>query len=575
MRKYIVLATTLIALLVAGAGISAQDSEPDYRGELRLGSHYTGVSEYYKKVAEYDRGRDGMLPDFGFRFDSRYRSGYLGLSGDYYDPRRHGFELVSRYQELFQFRGGYRTFFRNQATDNLNNISAREALDTAWSVPGGKMLTHEDKNPGIDYGLTRREINASVEVRPTPKWDLRMVAAHRTIIEKGTEQATATNHCFSCHITSQAVAAERRTHFYSGGIEVSPGPVTLGYDYRYRTFKSLVRGATVFYDQARHPVSGAMVAEFGSRVAFDNREVTYYIFPEVNKSAHTFKASADILGGLLSGSFTTSKAKNNDAGLELTGNGGVVRYFVRPGKRSTLNITASIHRVENDTVFIDLPDWREGRPGGGQNFDYTRYSSLTRTVGKGTVQWKYRPSRKYNIALMAGMESVKRDDYPYRGADYETKTYSFEGSLKYRPESRYQIGLKYHLDKTSDPFISFGKLLERNGSATLTPLPGNTQVFYFQRDALRYGNISNQPELSHQADFTLAYKISERASLSAGVKLLLEKNNNLDSLEYEHEMFQPNFSLNLTPHPRWAMSAGYSYYSDRSNGPLAVAMMDG
>jgi hypothetical protein len=292
--------------------------------------------------------------------------------------------------------------------------------------------------------------------------------------------------------------------------------------------------------------------------------------------SHTAKVKADVgKKSEILGSFTYSQAKNKSAGLEIKSNSGSLKYMVNPSQKTKIVALASISRIKSDEVFIDLPLWRDGMAGGGQDFDWTRYSNLTRTVAKGSAEFIYQPSRKYRLFFSTGYEGTKRDDYPYYGAEGKTTKLRFSAGGNYRPNLRFTGRFKYFFENTDDPFSPYEQLFEKAGQNVLHKLPDNNWWYYFQRDTLRYGSITNQPTNLHGVELDLDFKPGHKISLSANLKASLGTNSDTDSLDFERTQLQPQVSVNFAPTLKSNLFGSLTYIYQKSNGLAAVAMMDG
>jgi hypothetical protein len=542
---------------------------------LWLGSHYTGYEDFSKKVGEFERGKEGAVPEISLSFSGYRGDKSLDFFGHYYDPKRISFNLTGKSKDVFSGLVSYRSFYRQEATDLLENLMAREAVDQQ-NKPGGKMYTYEHENPNADFGYTRHEIKSDFQVKIPGSVMLKIIAAHRSILEKGDEQKVVSMHCSSCHMVSKSAKVDRRTHTVSAGIEINPKPLFLSYVGSFRSFKSEAPPLEAFYDTAQHPVNGTMIEEFGSRMVFDGEVVEFGTIPETQKMSHTAKVKADVgKKSEILGSFTYSQAKNKSAGLEIKSNSGSLKYMVNPSQKTKIVALASISRIKSDEVFIDLPLWRDGMAGGGQDFDWTRYSNLTRTVAKGSAEFIYQPSRKYRLFFSTGYEGTKRDDYPYYGAEGKTTKLRFSAGGNYRPNLRFTGRFKYFFENTDDPFSPYEQLFEKAGQNVLHKLPDNNWWYYFQRDTLRYGSITNQPTNLHGVELDLDFKPGHKISLSANLKASLGTNSDTDSLDFERTQLQPQVSVNFAPTLKSNLFGSLTYIYQKSNGLAAVAMMDG
>ncbi len=532
---------------------------------LWLGSHYTGYEDFSKKVGEFDRGKEEAVPEISLSFSGYKGDQSLNFFGHYYDPKRISFSLTGKSKDVLSGLVSYRSFYRQRATDLLENLMAREAVDQE-NNPGGKMFTYEHEEPDADFGYTRHEIKSDFQVKIPGSAMLKVIAAHRSILEKGDDQKVVSMHCSSCHMVSKSAKVDRRTHTASAGIEVNPGPLFLSYMGSFRSFKSEAPSLEAHYDKAEHPTQAGDPKDFASNVIFHDTLTAFGEISENQKMAHSLKVKTEVGKSEILGSFTNSRAKNKSAGIKVESNSGSLKYVLSPSLKTMVIALASLSRIENDEVAIDLPAWRGGDPG---QFDYIRYSNLTRTVAKGSAEFIYQPNRKYRLFFSAGYEGTKRDDYPYLEAKGETTKLKVSVGGKYRPSSKFSGRFKYFFENTDDPFSPYEQLFERSGKTLGSPF------YYFQRDSLRYGSITNQPTNLHGVDFMLDFRPNRKTNMSAGLRASLETNGDTDSLDFERTKLQPQVSANFAPTPRWNLFGSISYAYDKSNGLAAVAMMDG
>lgn len=559
--KFLTVVTVVLILPFFSSSALSQEEPSSSIWSLWLGGHYTGYEDFYKKVGEFDRGEKEAMPEVSLSY-----SGYKGdrswdFFGHYYDPKRIFFDLSGRSKDVFSGKVSYRSSYRQRATDLLENLMAREAVNQE-NKAGGKMFTYEHEDPDADFGYTRHEVKSDIQVKVPGSAKLKIKAFHRSILEKGDDQKVVSMHCSSCHMISKSAEVDRRTHTISAGAEATAGPVLFSYLGSYRTFKSEAPQPTAHYDSAQHPVSGVPLED---RVIFDDTVVAFGQISDNEKMAHTLKAKAELGKSEILGSFTNFQAKNKSAGIEANGNSGILRYVFRPNVKTKVIASASLARMDNDEVAVDIPAWRGGDP---DQFDFVRYSSLTRTVAKGSARFIYQPNRKYRMFISAGYESTERDDYPYFEAKEKTTKLKASVGGKYRPNSKFSGRFSYSLENIKDP-VPYNQLFEASGDTSASPF------YYFEREGLRYGEVTNQPTNKHGIDLTLNFSPNRKTSLSAGLKASLETNGDNYNLDYERTRLQPQVSLILTPAPRWNLFGNASYLHDKSNGLATVAMMDG
>lgn len=568
----------IIAILIASTFVFtsasiAQVEVSDIQATFRIGGHYTALDDYYKKAGEFYYGEEDPFPEFGLNLYSMKDSKGFNFTGDYFDKKNMLGGLNVVVSDILKGSVSYRSFYRNKGTDLLENLMAKEMPDTLV----GKSVTHEDTAPGVDYGYTRHEINFDLKFKIPidDKHDLKLIAAHRSIMHKGTEQKIVTMHCSSCHIQSHQVDVDRKSHNLSLDAQTAFDKVELGYGIDYNYYDSDVKSLEVFYDTVQHPNTGGALGEFDARMNFNGEKVEFAREPKTEKISHRLNLKIPAGKGYLAGAFITSSIKNKWNDLQIKSNGGLLKYNVNFSPKLRLLADVRVNRVTSDEIFIDMAPWREGLTGGGQDLDYTRYSNLTRTLLAGNAKLKYRLSPLSDLFFQTGYERIERNDYP----DYELKdkTTKFYGELKfkYRIARLSSLRAKYRFTSIDNPFAIFGQLLEERGNGTLFPLPDNAKVNYFQRDEIRYGNTTNLPSLKHDLDVSVNVKAIKKLTITGGVRYTLEQNDDLDTFDYERTTLAPSLSLSLIGGHRWNFFAGGSLFKQTANAPVAFAMFDG
>ena len=550
----------------------AQETRTEW--ELWIGSHYTGLDQYIAKVAEFDRGKEGLTPELAFRLFRQTLTSTLQLTGWYYDPKRMSFDFLAQTGDTFRAQVSFLSFFRFLQNDLLQNAATRESLNREGTRPGGKMLTVENPNIAERFGYTRRELKTALEFRIPGLSTLRFRFNHRSIFENGTEQRIITMHCSSCHLESRTLDVNRQIHDVGGTIEADLGKVTVSYQARYRVFDNRIDQPVAFYDPAQHPVTGGARAEFASRVIFEGEEVPYSIAPDVRRLSHAFKTLARLGRGTLAADLTFSTGKNKAMDLTARDTRLHLRFTYPIAKRLKWILAGRYGRLKNDPVFIDRPPWRAGRPGGGQDFDWTRYSNLTRTLWSASSEWLVRFTRRFRGSLLVRVDQITRDDYPEPGGDHRTTTWHLGPRIELRPSQRLTARLGYTLEHTTNPFAAIDHLFEASGR-TLQPLPGNPFVYYWQRDALRYGDITPLPETLHRVQARLELRPTPAWTVRGDLTATFGSNHINPQLDFQNQFLQADFSLFYRPTPLWNLYAHYTYMYQDQNGLLSVALMDG
>lgn len=573
----IVVLSLLLSLMVSFA--ISQDIEERY--SLWVGSHYTDFDEYAKKIGEFRRNVDKEgYPEFKADYYSRSGSSISTAYGHFFDRENINAAFSSKSGDRFKVDAGFRSLSKQAGNDLLENINAREWLGTK---PGGKTMTHTSYDEAVGYATQRSEFKANMEVLLNRKNNIRMMVAHRLINETGNEQKIGSNHCFSCHLTSQEVKVDRRTQSLKAGLDATVAEHNVGYQFGYRKFQSKGEGAGMYYDDARHPVKGSSGAEFGSRLNYEDAALPFQVYPETEKMSHKLRSKGTLGKVRYAAALTYSQTTNQEieflgVDLESKALSGNLNVTMPVNNRVRVIARTGLVKLENDDPFIDLPTYRDYPTAMGPqtSFDYVRKSSLDRTNFDGSLEFLARVNPKLTVSVLGGYDYVNREDYPIVGEDNTTSKMIGQLKIKYREGLKFSFRGKYRYEKINDPFVSAIGLFERRGREELAiPSTGFRFVFYFQREGLKYQDITTEPTQVHNADVSATFNPTNKASLMLGMKAMFDKNSDLDSLDVKHSNLQPNVNLTLTPTPQWVVASGYTGSFGKSRGPIAVALFDG
>ncbi len=584
-KLFVNIVVCLSALLIVGA-VFAEDDAKTTDISFWLGSHYTDFKDNPDKVGEYKLFKDDeLLPEFKLNLISRSSGKLIYLDGHYFDSENVNGKFKAVFGNRLNFEVQYRSLTKQQGQDLLNNVQAQEwvGLDTLTvggnltyiDKAGGKMLTHTVNDPGANYNYTRHELMTKVSLLISKKNNLKLVAAHRSIMKKGTEQMISSNHCYSCHLTSKTVDVDKQTHQIEAGLEADVKNYSVGYTMGYRTFKSKIDDPTADYDNAEHPVHGGASGEFGPRMNYDDTTVSYGVYPETEKMSHKIRLKGKLGKGRLASSFMISKTTNKGTDLTSDAVAGAINYTVPFSQKTRFIAKASVSKMKADDPFIDLPTFRDGLAGPNIDFDYYRYSSIDRMDGRFSAEVITRLNNRWTLAVLGGLRVIDRNDYPIYEEGLSTKKITGQAKIRYRKGLNYTSSFKYRVEKTTDPYISSKGLFEDIGRDNLSPLDGTSFIFYHQREDLRYQNITTEPTILHQFDWRLNWQSSSEVSFNLTAKVTYDKNTDLDSIDVEHFTALPGIAINFMPDPKTVFSSGYSYGYYKSRGPVTVALFDG
>ncbi|MCP4685632.1 MAG: hypothetical protein GY867_09320 [bacterium] len=565
-----------LLLLLAASFSVAQSEETVDKYSLWLGGYYADSSDYAKKAGEYRllENAGELVPSFKFGWQSLRPNSSFDLDVDYLDEENIVGRMTSRIGDRYNFDVQYRSLSRQLQQDLLTNMETREA-------GGGKILTHDLMDAGADYSYHRREILSKVSLLLQRDNNVRFTASHRSILKSGEEQAIASNHCLSCHLTSKSQELESSTHQFQAGIDAEVSKYDVGYQFGFRMYESHVPAPSAYYDEAKHPVNGGSGVEFAPRQLYDDTTLAFSAQPKTEKMSHKLRLKGDLGKGKFAGSLSYSRSENKYS--ELTSNAwvGAFNYAVTMNPQTRFIARLTGVRREADDPFIDVRDYRVGRTTPSylqSNFDYERQSSLDRADGKITAEVIRRLNPKMTLSVLAGYNRVDRYSYPDSDDNLVSGTFIGQAKLNYRKGLKYRSSFKYRFEKTSDPFNTFKGLFEERGREILTRNVSASPfffIFYWEREALKYQNITTEPTDLHEFAWKSTWRPTLKTSVNLGLNAKFDKNGDLDSLDVKHSSFQPHLSLTTAPNPKWSFTAGLTLNSSKSRGPVTVALFDG
>ncbi len=564
-------ALTVLAMTVFIAGMA----NAEVRMSLWLGGNYTDYQDYSKKVGEYTHVKNDPYPEAGFRIRGTTENAYLDLNGMFLDNKNGQFNIDYNYKDKFSAKVNYQLFERQLQFDFLENMTGREELEGGSA--GGKMISHEALDSVRDYRYDRHSLESEFKVKISEKFGLNFVAAHKMIMQRGAEQKVATTHCFSCHLQSRSAEVNRWSNQVNVGLEANRKDVYVDYKFSYRTFRSNADQVSFFYDPAKHPVHGGAGSEFNSRVLFANGYFTEDIYPRTEKFSNKVKFKTGNDKRVLSGTFNYSKTMNDvTRDLDIVVVGGTVNYKMLISPKMWFFADGALSRTISNDILYDMPPWREGMTGGDLDiFDYYRASSLDRLYGRGDVQGIMRLNPATKISLLLGYEHTRRYDYPALESETATNKYYGKGTIRYRKGLKTNLYASYRLELIDDPFMNYRGLFEAEGRGVLSPENGAPLAYYYQREDLKYQNVTTLPTVKHEIELRGSHNLTDKLSMNASLRLSMDENNDLDNVEIEHTSMRPNLGFNFMPDPKWSFTGGYTYIYDKSRGPITIAMFDG
>lgn len=577
MKSYLILAVVALLLFGAMSAFAEGEAEVD-KYQLWIGGAYTDTADYAKKVGEYNLVQEAgqFLPEFDFSYFGLRDNGTFFLNAGYTNYQNYNGQIVATSGDKLKANFAIRSTSHQLQQDLMENLETREYLPTTDS-PSGKMLTHEFQDVTDDYGYRRTEILSRVSYLLDREKGLKLNVAHKAIMKKGHEQSISSNHCFSCHATSKTQKVDDISQQIEAGIEGQHKQFEYGYQFGYRYYKSEAPTQSAYYDNAEHPALGTNDEEFGSRVAFEDVTLPYNQKPTTEKMSHKIRLAGDLGKTKFAGNLTYSRSENKGTQLASSTWFGVMNITVPIDYKTRFIGRLKGQRTKSDEYFVDVPLYREGRPGLQVNFDFMRFSYLDRADGEVSAELIHRLNKKITLSGLAGFNRIDRYNYPSQDDNLVTNQFYIQGKLNYRKGLKYRTTLKARYEKTSDPFVSTRGLFEENGSLVLDGLPGapSDLVFYFQREDIRYQNVTSEPTDLFEVDWKSTWQPMNNTTVNLGAKFVMDKNSDLDSVDVDHTKIQPHLAVTAMPDPKWSLTLGATHYYAKATVPAAVALFDG
>ncbi len=346
------------------------------------------------------------------------------------------------------------------------------------------------------------------------------------------------------------------------------------YQFMVSEFENFVDAPRNYYDNAEHPVKGDTDEEFGSRTIYEDQELAYARTPDTKKTAHTLKFSGDVTtSSTLVGKISLVNLENKLENLEMDTQYGALRWLYHPDKKWRIRATVSREKIDNDEIYLDFPGWRDGRTGGGQNFDFTRYSAYNRDLTTAQIHTDFEMSKCSTLQFDYRFRSIDREYLEIAQNSSETESVENRFSAAWLMKSdkiRSRISLEYEM--TDYPFANKHAMCEP-AQANEPALPDNSFYYYFQRE--RLADASNQPSGSLKLKATVSVFSTPKFSINFQGSYQDDENDELNSYTWERDMLISGVNLFMTPCSKSAISLGYNYLNIESNAVFCVPVMDG
>ena len=590
-----------VGLLVVSAVAMADEGPPVVEGESWIGAHYMEQTGAFDKVGEYmsDANEGKVQAHAWFTLDGATDDALFDVYGFIRDKDTKAFGMSVIPDGRLSAQFDYLSFIHRLDHDLLENMQGREATGTG--APGGKQIYSHDMDPLGRYWLEYRKTSAELD------YDLASIENGKVYVrfddqhKSGWKQTLTIDHCATCHVEGNRRMIDEQTRTVRAGLEGTMGNLTFNYEFKAQDFTDFTEGGTREWTRAQHPTQGTYSAdltsnynvEFGSRLSYDEETMSYAVGPTTEKRSHELGLNVDVNArNTVRGTYSHSRTENLGNALSSDFDAFAAGWLARLGKKTRLTARVLTYEVKADDAFVDLDPYRDGRPGGGQDFDWTRVSAANRDVLQTDLKLRRRLDRKSTLGLSWRHKVVDRSAMAQSQTTYyldeglgenvmvastpyanETTSDRFRAVLNRRFGTKGNGKLSYTYTTVGNQYMNPTAMCESALHGDDHTLDGNSFVYYFQRE--RYGNGTALPTKSHRVAARASYQLSPQASLNGYVNVASETNDEINSYEYERTIVSPGANLWIAPNDKLMLTMGYSFNSVESNAKMCVPLFGG
>lgn len=540
---------------------------------VEVGVHGNSVTDSSTKVAEYaqtDKEVEGALK---LRYINEVEDINYKLEMDFFNSDEMKFNFTLFKGGWFKSTTSYNKFLHKLDHDTLENLQFRETTDAAYTVPGGKFISHEDYDPTAEYSINVEEFKQIFNFVFNTEIPTDLEVGFRALKRSGHKQSFSMAHCDNCHIESKTAVVDEMTTDVWVKLHADFGKVNAAYTFTSSNFNNSADEMQRYYDLAMHPTMGTNVEEFGSRDIYTGEELPYGYNNDNKVTTHKVKVQGNVNeSSKIVGSAVYSELENKTYNLKMKNTSGAFRWTYKAlQKKMVTDVFFSTYKIDNDDYFVDLPNWRDGRGGGGQDFDFTRQSTYNRTAYLGKV--------RTTLLNDAGRFTFS---YRYKNVDREYEKLTYEGNVT--ESAAHLLDFKWNkklgnvnlfanvsYEDTHHPYANRNGILEEE--LAMTPLDASGFTYYFQR--VRTGEATNMPSSDFKARFNLSTKVGGNAYMTLSANYRDAKNDTLNSYIWTMDSTNVDVSFYTMVGDKSSISFGYDYSNMTSAALFSTPVFDG
>ncbi|NOZ13053.1 MAG: hypothetical protein GXO69_05325 [Acidobacteria bacterium] len=571
MKKF---AIFLLACLPLIAWPTMAGDHVDANNYVETGFHGSDISKDHNQVSEYSQSKtrvQGLLKvrTIDASGDLKYRLDLALFSND--DMKM---KLVIHKGSWFTSTTSYNKFLHKLGHDTLSNLSWREAEDREGTIPAHKELTHVDYDPTQDYYKVYEDFRQVFDIRLNTAMPSDIQVGFRAQSRTGYHQVMQLSHCDTCHVQSKAARVDENAYDIWAKFHAKVKKFDVSYKYTYSKFNNQADETSFYIDLPRHPATGGAIDEFGSRTLFGGETLPSEFNNDNRKSTHEIHVEGAVSSRdtVVAGA-SYSDLTNEFTNLDLTTSTGSFRWSHKFRTNFVVDTFLSYYTMDNDDVFVDIPAWRDGRPGGGQPLSWTRYSAYNRNVSYVKLRARYKMDGNNRFTFSYRYKQTDRDNVVVNLEDGSTDTKS--SLFKVRWDGRFdelRANVVASFESINHPFEN-ARGINEAPAAAYTPFPDNSVIYYFQRQVI--GEASNMPSQDLNVRGNLSYRFSDKASFNMYAGFRSGENNELNTYTMNITARTAGTSMFFVLNEKTVLTVGYDYSFSKQNAVFSVPVMDG
>jgi hypothetical protein len=594
----IVMSVFIVLGLVCSA--FAEDAKP-YDIEISVGGSMNDL-DGAGRVAEYestvDKNANLIL---GGKVSYTLDKVAFDAYGEYLDGDDQAYGANLDLNRILMLETDYLRFFHRLDHDNLNHLLASLARSGE-----GATLYHTDFNASDNYGITRSEWKNQAKLNIPMVPGLSFAFNHRFEERKGMDQARTMSKCSACHVVGMSKDISETTNEWNPSVNYRIGPISMNYDFMYRSFNSGSDVPENLYFEAQNPgAAPGTNSDFGARLQYDYDDgyLPFSRTPDSEKWSHKIKVKADLpADNTVNLGYVYSKAKNNDSDTgdsALYGDVGEelkVDYWALNGgwhwkvnKKMAFTLKGKYHDMDASEVGVDVRDTEDVIAGTyqtyadylGTDFDFTRYSAYDEDEYSLDADFAWKILKDLNLKLGYELEYLNRENAEYHYVTDDTTTHKFSIGSKWRPVMGLRVTADYAFTYVDDPYVFHDAMCpswEEAQALGFNNVPPNysTESWYSKYVyGVRTMDRSNQPETVHDIKLKTYWMATSKINTNVHMHYKISENGDVGGNDWEQDMFNGGLNVMYTPFTKLAINFGYNYFYDKYEAMFCSAFYNG